>query len=602
MELAKKCPFLARVPSSFVRKARGAVLVSYAERCPVMSDVLSKQGEIPQQNDGAKTIGVSTAAKAGKCPFSQSAAVADADVKSTEFAGCACDYKEGAPSKESSVPADGKCPFSSGKPVVDALQMLHPTPAMKAGSVLLQPTGVRQLVTMPLSAQAPAPSLQNFSSHFDYEEFFMSEVEKKKKDDTYRIFKKVNRLAEAFPHALDYSNTMEGKDVTVWCSNDYLGMSRHPEVLKTAMETIEKHGVGAGGTRNISGTSSYHDGLEKTLAQLHNKEAALLFTSCYVANDTTLFTLARQLPGCLIFSDAGNHASMIQGIRNSGAKKYIFRHNDVEHLEQLLQQADPDVPKIVAFETVHSMTGDVCPLEELCDVAHKYGALTFVDEVHAVGLYGHSGAGIGDRDGVLDKMDIISGTLGKAFGVIGGYIAATAALVDNIRSYGSGFIFTTSLPPVTVNSAITSIGILASEEGRQLRSKHQSVVRTLRNKLVSAGLPVVYAPSHIIPVHVGDAAKCTAICNEMLSKHGMYVQSINYPTVERGKERLRIAPTPKHDEAMMDKFTDALVQAWKNQGMEFLTPVCTAECDCQDRCVTYKELECNKYASQVFAA
>lgn len=602
MELAKKCPFLARVPSSFVRKARGPVLVSYAERCPVMSEVLNKQSDIPPKSDGAKTVGVATTAKAGKCPFSQNAAVADAAPKGNGFAGCACDYQEGSPKMESVIPADGKCPFSSGKLVVDALQKLHPTPAMKVGSVLSQPTGVRQMVTMPLSVQAPAPDLQNFHSHFDYDQFFMGEIDKKKRDDTYRIFKKVNRLAGAFPHALDYSNTMTGKGVTVWCSNDYLGMSRHPEVLKTAMETIEKHGVGAGGTRNISGTSSYHEGLEEKLAELHDKEAALLFTSCYVANDTTLFTLARQLPGCLIFSDAGNHASMIQGIRNSGAKKFIFRHNDVDHLEQLLQEADPDAPKIVAFETVHSMTGDVCPLEELCDVAHKYGALTFVDEVHAVGLYGYNGAGIGARDGVLHKMDIISGTLGKAFGVIGGYIAGTAALVDNIRSYGSGFIFTTSLPPVTVNSAITSIGILSGEEGRQLRNKHQSVVHTLRNKLVSAGLPVVYAPSHIIPVHVGDAAKCTAICNEMLSKYGMYVQSINYPTVERGKERLRIAPTPKHTEEMMDKFTEALVKAWKNQGMEFLTPVCTTDCDCQDRCITYQELECNKYASQVTAA
>lgn len=554
------------------------------------------------KNEGAKTYGATTSAKVGKCPFTFNSAAEDAQVKFDQFAGCACDYREGAPKKESSVPADGKCPFSSGKLVVDALQKIHPTPAMKVGSVLPQTIGVRQMVTMPLTAQGLAPSLEAFNSHFDYDQFFMGEIEKKKKDDTYRIFKKVNRLAETFPHAKDFSYNTQGKNITVWCSNDYLGMSRHPEVLKTARETIEKHGVGAGGTRNISGTSSFHESLEARLAEIHQKEAALLFTSCYVANDTTLFTLARQLPGCLIFSDAGNHASMIQGIRNSGAKKFIFRHNDVEHLEQLLQEADPDAPKIVAFETVHSMTGDVCPLEELCDVAHKYGALTFVDEVHAVGLYGHSGAGIGDRDNIMHKMDIISGTLGKAYGAIGGYIAGTEALVDNIRSYGSGFIFTTSLPPVTVNSAITSVGILASGEGRELRRQHQSVVHTLRNKLVSAGLPVVYAPSHIIPVHVGDPAKCTAISNEMLSKYGMYVQSINYPTVERGKERLRIAPTPQHNEEMMDKFTDALVKVWRNNGMEFLTPVCTTECDCQDRCITYKELDCDKYASQVGAA
>lgn len=575
--------------------------MSYAERCPVMSEVLNKTSEVPEKTEGAKTFGATTSAKAGKCPFMHNATAEVTKLKAGEFVACACDYQEGACKKETAVDSAGKCPFSSGKAVVDAIKNIHPTPAMKVGNVFPQPTGVRQMVTMPLSVQGPAPNIEAFQSHFDYDRFFLGEIEKKKQDNTYRIFKRVNRLAESFPQAKDYSNSLEGKDVTVWCSNDYLGMSRHPEVLKTARETIEKHGVGAGGTRNISGTSSYHEELEGKLAEIHQKEAALLFTSCYVANDTTLFTLARQLPGCQIFSDAGNHASMIQGIRNSGAKKFIFRHNDVEHLEQLLEQADPDVPKIVAFETVHSMTGDVCPLEELCDVAHKYGALTFVDEVHAVGLYGDSGAGIGDRDNVMDKMDIISGTLGKAFGVIGGYIAASAALVDNVRSYGSGFIFTTSLPPVTVNSAITSINILASDEGRRLREKHQGIVRTLRNKLVSVGLPVVYAPSQIIPVHVGDAAKCTAISNDMLTKHGMYVQSINYPTVERGKERLRIAPTPEHNETMMDKFVDALVQVWQDNDMDFLTPVCTTACDCQERCITYKELDCNKYASQVGA-
>lgn len=597
MELAKKCPFLARVPSSFVRKARGPVLVSYAERCPVMSEVLNKTDEIPDKNEGAKTHGAATSAKAGKCPVMHNVT----EVNNNEFVTCACDYQEGTGKKDTTLESAGKCPFSSGKLVVDAVQKIHPTPAMKVGNVFAQATGVRQLVTMPLAVQGPAPSIEAFQSHFDYDRFFLDEIEKKKMDNTYRIFKRVNRLAETFPHAKDYSDSLAGKDVSVWCSNDYLGMSRHPEVLKTARETIDKHGVGAGGTRNISGTSSYHETLEKKLAEIHKKEAALLFTSCYVANDTTLFTLARQLPGCLIFSDSGNHASMIQGIRNSGAKKFIFRHNDVEHLEQLLEQADPEVPKIVAFETVHSMTGDVCPLEELCDVAHKYGALTFVDEVHAVGMYGDNGAGIGDRDNIMHKMDIITGTLGKAFGSIGGYIAASAALVDNVRSYGSGFIFTTSLPPVTVNSAITSVSILASDEGRSLREKHQNAVRTLRNKLVKAGLPVVYAPSQIIPVHVGDAAKCTAISNEMLTKYGMYVQSINYPTVERGKERLRIAPTPEHNEAMMDKFTEALVKAWKDNGMRFLTPHCTTACDCQERCITYKELDCNKYASQVGA-
>ncbi|XP_031573325.1 5-aminolevulinate synthase, nonspecific, mitochondrial-like isoform X2 [Actinia tenebrosa] len=436
---------------------------------------------------------------------------------------------------------------------------------------------------------------------FDYEKFFDEEIEKKKADSTYRIFKKVNRLAPVFPHAKELSETMDFRDITVWCSNDYLGMSRHPEVLKSARETLNEHGVGSGGTRNISGTSSYHEALEAQLAKLHDKQAALLFTSCYVANDTTLYTLGKLLPGCIYFSDAGNHASMIQGIRNSGAKKLIFRHNDPKHLEQLLREADPSAPKVVAFETVHSMTGDICPLKELCDVAHKYGAITFVDEVHAVGLYGDKGGGVADRDGLLADLDIISGTLGKAFGAVGGYIAGSTALVDTIRSYGAGFIFTTSLPPVTVNAARTSIEILGSEEGRELRSQHQAVVKRLRNKMVQRGLPVIYAPSHIVPVHVGDASKCTQISNDLMNKYNIYVQAINYPTVPRGEERLRFAPTPRHSEEMMDHLIEALGTVWTDNKMEFLSPDCSNTCDCQDRCLHVSEFSFNKYATPVKA-
>ncbi|XP_043257133.1 5-aminolevulinate synthase, erythroid-specific, mitochondrial isoform X1 [Colletes gigas] len=387
---------------------------------------------------------------------------------------------------------------------------------------------------------------------FPYEEFFDEQIMKKKKDHSYRVFKKVNRLAENFPSAMEY--TREPKPITVWCSNDYLGMSRHPEVTSSVRKALDKYGAGAGGTRNISGNTIGHEMLEKRLASLHQKEAGLLFTSCFVANDSTLYTLAKLLPDCHIFSDAGNHASMIQGIRNSGVPKHIFRHNDVQHLEKLLSNVDKRIPKIVAFETVHSMTGDTCPLEELCNVAHKYGALTFVDEVHAVGLYGYSGAGIGERDWVLHKMDIISGTLGKAFGNVGGYIVGSAKLIDMIRSYAAGFIFTTSLPPTVLYGALAAVEILASDEGRMLRASHQENVAYMKSILNTAGLPVEPSSSHIIPIKIGDPLLSSQIADSLLKEKGHYVQAINYPTVPKGEEKLRLAPTPKHTKSMMDQF------------------------------------------------
>ncbi|XP_076177836.1 5-aminolevulinate synthase isoform X2 [Ptiloglossa arizonensis] len=395
------------------------------------------------------------------------------------------------------------------------------------------------------------PKLKEESS-FAYEEFFHEHIMKKKKDHSYRIFKKVNRLAKNFPTAIEYS--WGPKPITVWCSNDYLGMSRHPAVTNSVREALDKFGAGAGGTRNISGNTMGHEMLERRLAYLHQKEAGLLFTSCFIANDSTLYTLAKLLPNCHIFSDAGNHASMIQGIRNSRVPKHIFRHNDVQHLEELLSKVDRSVPKIVAFETVHSMTGDVCPLEELCDVAHKYGALTYVDEVHAVGLYGYSGAGIGERDWVLHKMDIISGTLGKAFGNVGGYIVGSAKLIDIIRSYAAGFIFTTSLPPTVLYGALTAVEILASDEGRMLRASHQKNVAYMKSILIAAGLLVEPSPSHIIPIKIGDPLLCSQLADSLIQEKGHYVQAINYPTVPKGKERLRLAPTPKHTKSMMDQF------------------------------------------------
>ncbi|KAK2578177.1 hypothetical protein KPH14_001369 [Odynerus spinipes] len=448
---------------------------------------------------------------------------------------------ESAEAQISSEPVENQCPFLSKEP-----------DAVKEASLAVE-EDVIDLTTKEETRE---------EVRFPYQEFFHEQIMKKKKDHSYRVFKKVNRLAEQFPAAMEYS--WGEKPITVWCSNDYLGMSRHPEVTNSVREALDKFGAGAGGTRNISGNSMGHEMLERRLATLHQKEAGLLFTSCFVANDSTLYTLAKILPGCHIFSDAGNHASMIQGIRNSGVPKHIFRHNDVKHLEELLSKVDKSIPKIVAFETVHSMTGDICPLEQLCDVAHKYGALTFVDEVHAVGLYGYSGAGIGERDWVLDKMDIISGTLGKAFGNVGGYIVGSSKLIDMIRSYAAGFIFTTSLPPTVLYGALTSVKILASDEGRSLRASHQRNVAYMKSILTAAGLPLENSPSHIIPLKIGDPLLCSQIADALIREKGHYVQAINYPTVPKGEEKLRLAPTPKHTKAMMDQFVQDTLDVFHN--------------------------------------
>merc|ERR1712128_175960 len=424
----------------------------------------------------------------------------------------------------------------------------------------------------PITAWSDDIEVREFEkSAFGYENFFEDQIQKKK----------MNRDAKTFPAAREFS--WGKKDITVWCSNDYLGMSAHPTVTKAVHDAIDNHGVGAGGTRNISGNSLLHEELESEVASLHKKEGALVFTSCYVANDTTLFTLAKKIPGCEIFSDAGNHASMIQGIKNNGVPKHIFKHNDPKHLEEMLSKVDVSVPKIVAFETVHSMSGAICPLEELCDVAHKYGALTFVDEVHAVGLYGRQGAGVGERDGVEHKIDIISGTLGKAFGNIGGYIAASKSLVDVVRSYGAGFIFTTSLPPTVLSGATASIRVLRSEEGRMLRARHRANVDYLRQKLMATGVSVEHTPSHIIPVHVGDPALNSALSDELIKQYGHYVQAINYPTVQRGEEKLRVAPTPHHTVEMMDQFVADLAKIWVDVGLPLRpTKSCAGSCNfCQ---------------------
>lgn len=503
------CPFLTRLSSNYVRNYGPTLLKNYGAQCPVVQRAISSL-QNPPIDPPSDARNISSLQQ---------------------------------PKKDIKTIPEKKCPFmSTAAPVIKEVnEEIQDIPATR-------PT-------------------------FPYENYFHDLIQKKKDEYSYRVFKKVNRLASELPGALEYS--AGEKQIIVWCSNDYLGMTSHPEVKAAVANALEMHGAGAGGTRNISGNSLHHENLEKRLAELHQKEGALLFTSCYVANDSTLFTLAKTLPGCHIFSDAGNHASMIQGIRNSQVPKHIFKHNDPWHLREMLSKVDKSIPKIVAFETVHSMSGAVCPLEDLCDIAHEFGALTFVDEVHAVGLYGEHGAGIGEKEGVLHKMDIISGTLGKAFGNIGGYIAGTSLLVDMIRSYAAGFIFTTSLPPTVLAGALKAVEILASNEGRELRERHQDNVRYLRKLLQKEGFPVEHTPSHIIPIKIGDPLKCTLVSDTLMRDYGHYIQAINYPTVARGGEKLRLAPTPYHTRDMMDILVRDLKEVWKKLNMPREGPICS---------------------------
>ena len=393
----------------------------------------------------------------------------------------------------------------------------------------------------------------------DYQHYFAKRIADLKSEGRYRVFADLERQCGRFPVARNYRDG-QVHEVTVWCSNDYLGMGQHPEVLAAAKEAVERCGAGAGGTRNISGTNHYHVLLEQELASWCDKEAALLFTSGYVANDTTLSTLASTIPGCVVFSDELNHNSMIEGIRHSKAPKHIWRHNDPESLDELLSAYPKETPKLVAFESVYSMDGDIAPIAEICDVAEAHNAMTYLDEVHAAGMYGISGSGVAERDGVRDRITIIQATLAKAVGVVGGYIAASAALVDYVRSFGPGFIFSSSMPPMVAAAALASVKVLRKHP--EIRDRHQERAATTKHRLAEAGIPVMPSVSHIVPVMVGNAALCKQASDLLLNKHDIYVQPINYPTVPVGTERLRITPTPLHTDEMLDHLVKSFVSVW----------------------------------------
>ncbi|MCB5409363.1 5-aminolevulinate synthase [Pseudogemmobacter faecipullorum] len=378
----------------------------------------------------------------------------------------------------------------------------------------------------------------------------------------YRTFIDIERRKGQFPHAIWTRPDGSEKEITVWCGNDYLGMGQHPEVLRAMHDALDATGAGSGGTRNISGTTIYHNELEAEIADLHGKEKALVFSSAYIANDATLSTLRDIFPGLIIYSDALNHASMIEGIRRGGGAKRIFRHNDLAHLRELLAADDPAAPKLIAFESIYSMDADVAPIREICDLAEEFNALTYLDEVHAVGMYGARGAGVAERDHQMHRIDIVNATLGKAFGVFGGYIAASAKMVDAVRSYAPGFIFTTSIPPVVAAGAAAAIRFLKGEGGRALRVKHQEQAKVLKLRLRGLGLPIIDHDTHIVPVHVGNPVHCKMLSDMLLDQFGIYVQPINFPTVPRGTERLRFTPSPVHGAQEIDHLVKAMDRLW----------------------------------------
>ncbi|KAL4800957.1 pyridoxal phosphate-dependent transferase [Aspergillus venezuelensis] len=551
------CPFLKRSSPTTLRTLATATrpstspgggtmsnLQRLARRCPVMSKALAVQSA---RMTGIKRFTSSAAGVPGTTPKPTRATPGKRSLHSTGRNG-----------------ANMSPEFHKGT------QQIHPRLAKATAS----PIGAAAAVS---GAAPDAP----IAKPFDYKAFYEAELEKKHKDKSYRYFNNINRLAQEFPRA---HTTSKEEKVTVWCSNDYLGMGRNPEVLSTMHKTLDTYGAGAGGTRNISGHNQHAVGLEKTLAELHHKEGALVFSSCFVANDATLATLGSKLPDCVILSDALNHASMIQGIRHSNATKMVFKHNDLEDLEAKLASIPRHFPKIIAFESVYSMCGSIAPIEAICDLADKYGAITFLDEVHAVGMYGPHGAGVAEhlnydvyasqdttnpqstKGTVMDRIDIITGTLGKAYGCVGGYIAGSAAMVDTIRSLAPGFIFTTSLPPATMAGADAAIQYQTRhQQDRVLQQLH---TRAVKQSFKNIDIPVIPNPSHIVPLLVGDAELAKQASDKLLEEHGIYVQAINYPTVPRGQERLRITPTPGHTQELRDHLVEAVNTVWNDLGIK----------------------------------
>ena len=407
-----------------------------------------------------------------------------------------------------------------------------------------------------------------------YEQFFTDAIARLRDERRHRVFANIERVAERFPRAIWHSPDGP-REVVLWCSNDYLGMGQHPGVIEAMVETAARMGTGAGGTRNISGTNLSLVELERELADLHAKAAALVFTSGYVSNTAGISTIARLIPNCLLLSDALNHNSMIEGIRQSGAEKRIWRHNDVAHLEELLAASDPKWPKLIVFESLYSMDGDVAPTERICDLAERYGAMTYCDEVHAVGMYGPRGAGIAARDGAMHRIDVIEGTLAKAFGCLGGYITGSASLIDAVRSYAPGFIFTTALPPAVCAAATAAIRHLKTSD--LLRERHQERALRLKAALAAAALPIMRSTTHIVPVMISDPEKCKAASDLLLTEHRIYIQPINYPTVPKGAERLRITPTPYHDDVLIGALVEALIDVWQHLGLPFEDRALAAE-------------------------